>query len=107
MKIYIAKMPEVFGYGYTAFSQISPDHARAKIHAHYKLDFEERNGFAPRDHVPTENFNERFEYYGGTMSHIDLESVYCESLSIEYMDIEDKELCLEEKADKRLRRNAD
>lgn len=54
-----------------------------------------------------ENFNEVFEYYGGFMKQLDLETVYCEHLDIAYWDIEDKELCAEERADKRLRRNAD
>lgn len=107
MKIYIAKLPDVFGFGYTAFSTISPDHARAKIQAHYTLDFTENHGYAPRDHMSDENFNEVFEYYGGFMKQLDLETVYCEHLDIAYWDIEDKELCAEERADKRLRRNAD
>ena len=105
MKIYIAKMPEVFGYGYTAFSEINALDAVEKIKAHYALDFKDRNGYAPDPHDSNEKFYERFEFYGGTTNHLDLTSVYCESLSDEYMDIEDKELCAEEMADKRLRRN--
>lgn len=100
MNLYIATLPEVFGYGYTAFSQISPDHARAKIHAHYKVDFEERNGFAPRDHKPQENFNDVFEYYGGRMKKLDIQTVYCTELDLEYLPLEDKELCAEEREEK-------
>ena len=70
MKMYIAILPEVWGYGYTAVSEISEEDAINKIREAYYRDSLRINK------VVTFEFEERYEYYGGYSLEINSDKVY-------------------------------
>ena len=69
--IYMARMPQVFGYGLVAFSLISESDALYKVKLAYIRTYMHLNDCAP-DHP----FQERFEYYGGTVHALNTDQVY-------------------------------
>lgn len=70
MKMYIAIMPEVWGYGYTAISEISEEDAVNKIREAYKRDMLEIKK------LNTAEFEERYDYYGGYSLQVDTDKIY-------------------------------
>ena len=71
--IYMAQMPDVFGYGITCFSKQSSTDALKKVEVAY------REGMKLRGNKLTDSFIERFEYYGGRINHIEFDKVYDEN----------------------------
>jgi len=69
--IYMARMPEVFGYGLVAFSHISESDALYKVKMAYIRTYIHLNNCAP-EHI----FKNRFEYYGGSVHTLDTDKVY-------------------------------
>ena len=70
MKMYIAIMPEVWGYGYTAISEISEEDAVNKIREAYTRDMA-RNSL-----ITSIKFEDRYDYYGGYSVQIDTDKIY-------------------------------
>ena len=69
--IYMARMPEVFGYGLVAFSLISESDAKHKVKLAYIKTYMHMNDCAP-EHL----FKDRFDYYGGSVHTLDTDQVY-------------------------------
>lgn len=69
MKMYIAIMPEVWGYGYTAISEISEEDAVNKIREAYTRDM-------ARNCLKLSKFEDRYDYYGGYSLQIDTDKIY-------------------------------
>lgn len=73
-QIFIARMPDVWGYGYTAFSHVSRQDAVKKIKECYQATHLDVHG---KEHP---NFEERWEYYGGWVDALDMDKVYDENV---------------------------
>ena len=69
MKMYIAIMPEVWGYGYTAISEISEEDAVNKIREAYTRDMR-------ANCLTLTKFEDRYDYYGGYSLQIDTDKIY-------------------------------
>lgn len=74
MKMYIAIMPEVWGYGYTAISEISEEDAVNKIREAYTFDMA-RIG-QDLGCLESTKFEDRYDYYGGYSLQIDTDKIY-------------------------------
>lgn len=74
MKIYKAKMPEVYGYGFTAYSTVSEEFAKDIVReayietfcSMYKCTLEEMDM----------DFEDRWDYYGGYVDEIEMGKIY-------------------------------
>ena len=69
--IYMARMPEVFGYGVVTFSLISESDALYKLKLAYIKRYTDFNG-----RIPEHPFKERFEYWGGSVHTLNTDQVY-------------------------------
>ncbi len=72
-KLYMARMPDVFGVGITCFSFISDADAKHKVKAEYVRAYWSQNRRAP-----DESFASRWEFYGGHITEINTDKAYDE-----------------------------
>ena len=77
--LYAAVMPDVYGHGIMRFSLVSEQDAIDRVQETYEAQFISQNrGKTPREIGVS--FAERFEYYGGYTSEIDINKSYDENL---------------------------
>ena len=74
MKIYKAKMPEVFGYGFTAYSKVSEDDAKQMIREAYIETFYSMYKCSPEE--MDMDFEDRWDYYGGYVDEVKMGKIY-------------------------------